>query len=239
MENKTSKYFKYAIGEIVLVVIGILIALQINNWNDAKKETKELHQYLVKIKNNIALDIKIVDSIKTRRLETQKACAIATKNALEDKFDLAVNMKAISAFVDYYFVPNKSGFEALKNSSYLGEINGAKIDSLLDNYYTIVNKIIKEEEGYNALIENMEYRFVGDNDIRILFNVFINGLGTLENDPSAYANLSEQIMPLFQTNSYFAVITRTASQTEMLGDYDHLINEGKLIISEIKNILND
>jgi hypothetical protein len=33
MENKTSKYLKYAIGEIVLVVIGILIALQINNWN--------------------------------------------------------------------------------------------------------------------------------------------------------------------------------------------------------------
>ena len=38
MENKTGKYFKYAIGEIVLVVIGILIALQINNWNQAKKD---------------------------------------------------------------------------------------------------------------------------------------------------------------------------------------------------------
>ena len=33
MENKTGKYLKYAIGEIVLVVIGILIALGINNWN--------------------------------------------------------------------------------------------------------------------------------------------------------------------------------------------------------------
>jgi len=37
MENKTSKYLKYAIGEIVLVVIGILIALQINNWNEERK----------------------------------------------------------------------------------------------------------------------------------------------------------------------------------------------------------
>jgi hypothetical protein len=34
IENKTSKYFKYAIGEIILVVIGILVALQINNWNE-------------------------------------------------------------------------------------------------------------------------------------------------------------------------------------------------------------
>ena len=37
MENKTGKYLKYAIGEIVLVVIGILIALQINNWNETRK----------------------------------------------------------------------------------------------------------------------------------------------------------------------------------------------------------
>jgi hypothetical protein len=37
MENKTSKYFKYAIGEIILVVIGILIAVQINSWNETKK----------------------------------------------------------------------------------------------------------------------------------------------------------------------------------------------------------
>jgi hypothetical protein len=34
MKGKTTKYFKYAIGEIILVVIGILIALQINNWNE-------------------------------------------------------------------------------------------------------------------------------------------------------------------------------------------------------------
>ena len=37
MENKTGKYLKYAIGEIILVVIGILIALSINNWNEERK----------------------------------------------------------------------------------------------------------------------------------------------------------------------------------------------------------
>ena len=41
MENKTGKYFKYAIGEIILVVVGILIALQINNWNEFKKSQKK------------------------------------------------------------------------------------------------------------------------------------------------------------------------------------------------------
>lgn len=48
-EGKTSKYFKYAIGEIVLVVIGILIALQINNWNESRKEQRLLQTYYKQI----------------------------------------------------------------------------------------------------------------------------------------------------------------------------------------------
>jgi hypothetical protein len=40
-KNKTGKYFKYAIGEIVLVVIGILIALSINNWNESQKNKQQ------------------------------------------------------------------------------------------------------------------------------------------------------------------------------------------------------
>ena len=45
MENKTSKYFKYAIGEILLVVIGILIALQINTWNTARLDNNKEKEY--------------------------------------------------------------------------------------------------------------------------------------------------------------------------------------------------
>ena len=44
-KNKTGKYLKYAIGEIILVVIGILIALQINNWNESKKSQTVLNNY--------------------------------------------------------------------------------------------------------------------------------------------------------------------------------------------------
>jgi hypothetical protein len=54
--EKTGKYFKYAIGEIILVVIGILIALSINNWNETKKErkleTKVLNELLTSLENN-------------------------------------------------------------------------------------------------------------------------------------------------------------------------------------------
>jgi len=56
MENKTSKYFKYAIGEIVLVVIGILIALQINNWNENRKKETLKKEYNIALINDYTKD---------------------------------------------------------------------------------------------------------------------------------------------------------------------------------------
>ena len=55
-KNKTGKYFKYAIGEIVLVVIGILIALSINNWNEENKSEKETNFQLSKLRDNLKSD---------------------------------------------------------------------------------------------------------------------------------------------------------------------------------------
>mgnify|MGYP003640986258 CR=1 FL=1 len=52
-EGKTGKYFKYAIGEILLVVIGILIALSINNWNETNKLKKIEEKVLNNIKNDL------------------------------------------------------------------------------------------------------------------------------------------------------------------------------------------
>ena len=61
-ENKFSKYLIYAIGEIVLVVIGILIALQINNWNEYQKERKSEHLILSEIRDNLKYDLNDFES---------------------------------------------------------------------------------------------------------------------------------------------------------------------------------
>jgi len=69
-ENKTGKYLKYAIGEIVLVVIGILIALSINNWNEERKTKLKAQVYINQIINDIAKDtLNINDLIKTAKIE--------------------------------------------------------------------------------------------------------------------------------------------------------------------------
>jgi len=56
MKGQTTKYFKYAIGEIILVVIGILIALQINTWNQTRIDKKNEKEILLKLKKDFEIN---------------------------------------------------------------------------------------------------------------------------------------------------------------------------------------
>jgi len=69
VENKFSKYLLYAIGEIVLVVFGILIALQINNWNQKNKSEQLANVYLIDFKHDIETDIASLE----KRISKNKA----------------------------------------------------------------------------------------------------------------------------------------------------------------------
>ena len=64
-EGKTGKYFKYAIGEIVLVMIGILLALQVNNWNEERKNTSIRKSYLENLKVDLKKDLENLERLNT------------------------------------------------------------------------------------------------------------------------------------------------------------------------------
>lgn len=61
IENKTAKYFKYAIGEIALVMIGILLALQVNNWNNNRIDSKREVGYIKNIERDLKNQLKAID----------------------------------------------------------------------------------------------------------------------------------------------------------------------------------
>ena len=67
-ENNVAKYLRYAIGEILLVVIGILIALQINNWNENRKERLIEIKYLKNLKHDLQNDSTDLIEYKSIRL---------------------------------------------------------------------------------------------------------------------------------------------------------------------------
>lgn len=70
-----SKYFKYAVGEILLVMIGILLALQVNNWNERKNNEATLTQFLIDFREELSLNIRDFKN-EIKRIDKQ----IAQKN---------------------------------------------------------------------------------------------------------------------------------------------------------------
>ena len=66
-DGRLTRYLAYALGEIVLVVIGILIALQINNWNDARKDRARELSYLHNIRDDVGANIKEMDAYLSTR----------------------------------------------------------------------------------------------------------------------------------------------------------------------------
>ncbi|NJN49867.1 MAG: hypothetical protein HC798_00105 [Polaribacter sp.] len=89
MENKTSKYLKYAIGEIVLVVIGILIALQINNWNEERKNKTEEKQVL----SSLLANLKDIHQQSKQFLEEENQLKFSIINLLGINEDDSQNFK--------------------------------------------------------------------------------------------------------------------------------------------------
>jgi len=160
MENKTSKYLKYAIGEIVLVVIGILIALQVNNWNEQRKQReKELH-YLTNLKTDLILNIAEIEKyIASRKSQTESAKVILdyfeNRKPLDNLDDF--NMHAVNVYTWQKFFQIDNTFQELTNSGNLSIISNDSIKNGLLNLETAYKKLKYEEDHFRYDSEVMLY----------------------------------------------------------------------------------
>jgi len=149
-ENKVSKYLLYAIGEIILVVIGILIALQINNTNELEKQrSKELH-YLENIKTDLYLNIDGLNSfIATRTKAIESANIVLEHFEGKPLTDLSsFNEHTFNIYTSRMFFQNNNTFQELLNSGNLALISNDSIKTILLNMELLSKKMKYEEEHF-------------------------------------------------------------------------------------------
>ncbi|MET1259879.1 DUF6090 family protein [Flagellimonas sp. DF-77] len=168
-EGKTGKYLKYAIGEIILVVIGILIALGINNWNETKKERKYEHYILTEIRNNLSADEVQIQEILTQRQKTQKSIK-SMRNYLKSeevsKDSFSYDLGQLFTFERYF--PIRTAYEVSKSRGL--PISNPELRTQIANYYEYeqfkVQSSIKDIENvflnefqvaYENYLANSEY----------------------------------------------------------------------------------
>lgn len=134
-DNQFLKYSRYAVGEIVLVVIGILIALQINNWNEDKKTRKKELVYLENIKTDLLLNI---DELN-RFIEARKSCVAscqATLRYYSSDVELDIddfNRHSINIMIWFPFTQHDNTYQELLNSGNLAIIKEKRIKNGLQN----------------------------------------------------------------------------------------------------------
>lgn len=139
--GKIKNYLLYAIGEIVLVVIGILIALQINNWNEAYKDRQLEGIYYCKMLEDVSQDLvllqKLIEEDQKRigwvnqsihLLQQDRVSRAAVANAMRNSINL----------IRFNFRPSSSAFDDLKSSGKLGIIRDIELKKKLLNYYAVL-----------------------------------------------------------------------------------------------------
>ena len=172
--GKTTKYFKYAIGEIALVMIGILLALQVSNWNAINKEQKVEKRYL----SELILDLK-TDSLVISKFINDSDTQLKYKNNLIEMFNNKATFSedSLAIFfniqwqVTYSFNPITTTLDEMKSTGNIGIIRNSdlrrKILETYNNYTIHINQdqsIYDEQQGetWKLLFSSVPNLYTGD-----------------------------------------------------------------------------
>ena len=158
-ENKTGKYLKYAIGEIALVVIGILIALSINNWNEERKDRRLEKEYITRLKGEMVKNLESsTDQILYSSFQignVDKLLSALSRDTIYSNVEpLAVAIEHVGWLNSASYV-NDVWNELINN----GNIRLLKNDSLRDNlttFHSEMNVVLNNHEEW--FMNNLGYR---------------------------------------------------------------------------------
>ena len=165
--GEARKYLVYAIGEIALVVIGILIALQINNWNESRQQQEQIEVYLQNLKNDLENNVLGLDRMASSNLFRLYSMQYLLQLAGQEKYDYKAEGNVIPEwklgnriwkeripegyhkdFIQLAFLwshrlsassINTTTFDELKSTGSFSQIKNEKLKSEIHAYYNLFN----------------------------------------------------------------------------------------------------
>jgi len=235
-DNRPLKYMRYAIGEIVLVVIGILIALQINNWNEEKNNAAQVNKHLATLRLNLQDDVK-----QAEKLLIVTDTALQYSNTFLDQFktikpvDRSVQMYLIFLMLEHNLEVNKSGINAIINSNGMAYIN-EDLQLKILNYYRHIEQLASREEITNSDIKLMYEPYVKANYPWIYnrTNPWPRQTEFYINDPRPVASIDEKSL-LSDKQLEVMIFGRRFQSMRLRSLYSNTIALAEEIIADIEN----
>ncbi|MDX1469903.1 MAG: DUF6090 family protein [Flavobacteriaceae bacterium] len=172
--------WRYAFGEILIVIIGISIAFAINKYADNQQEKEQRLQYLSNIKQDLLLDKEVLeknlDSIQNKIQLGQEIIPILNKD-IPNKIQYAGKIFNYISLVE--FIPNDITYNTLINSGDLNLIDDFELKKAIERHYSLYQTILKDY----ARIEEIRKNYIGDYFIRHLdYEQFSQGKFGFDNE---------------------------------------------------------
>jgi len=162
-ENRVSKYMLYAIGEIVLVVIGILIALQINNWNEEKKINKSIEDHLTILKQNLNEDYAQLIDLNQKMIDNfnySDSLMMQMKTLIPVDENTTKYLGKLQ--LEYQFRPNTNAMETMTQSNEIPFLKTELQTAILD-YYALIKSAQEREQISNTQIQSKYEIYINSN----------------------------------------------------------------------------
>ena len=163
----TSKYLKYAVGEVILVVIGILIALQVNNWNEYRKEKVVEKKILLSLHNEISNNLESLEVVidgKNKIINVNEYIINNTGKNGEWKsikpLDSLMNYISLSGWI---FVPQNGVLNEIINSGKLLLIENDLIKNEIASLPQLLDLMIEEDRQYRLDLHQYFLPFLSKN----------------------------------------------------------------------------
>ncbi len=148
-EGNLKKYLIYAIGEIFLVVVGILIALQINNWNERRKNEQSENKALMELKYEFETNIKRLEIICNSKTESEiqvhNYIGIISNDSVSIDYKARVNPPG---FIGMQWNATNSVLSGLLNSGKIENIKNDSLKYLLTQWPILVDRWNKREDEF-------------------------------------------------------------------------------------------
>ena len=149
--EQVKKYSLYAIGEILLIVIGILIAIEINEKYSNKKDSNQLESYLISLNNDLSLDQTILEDgilMNTIRVEFINEIIEITENQKKYNHELTSQFVSKNNLLlsESFFIPNNSTIKQVELNGHSNLFKNQELQQKVFDYYSYTERIYDNDE---------------------------------------------------------------------------------------------
>jgi hypothetical protein len=181
-DNRPLKYMRYAIGEILLVVVGILIALYINNWNEGRIERRIEFLYFERLSDDLEVDIKYYD----KRIRQAENTINDLSTFVSQLYEFQQGIDEILELFSHLdlrtdpFTTANSTFQELLSTGDFRTIKNDSLKKIIIEYYRINDDFKNQMEEYNAVSTNLlvENFAINPNIMKTYFMIYSSSVSS-------------------------------------------------------------